>query len=377
MMPVLRFLTNYEAFLVATRCFFALLLLLAVENSATMWAFVYYAVTSVAMTIGYNRWKRRWRFWYAAAAIDPLVVSVMIYANGGFSSDLYYYYFLTMAMAAFTRRWNKYINITYTLAVNALYLSTLVLVPGPVGWRELGFRCVMFFGVSTVFPMFSYVESQRQLVAERERLASEEKDRLEREMESINRQVAEYAFDLHQKAVLDQLTQLHNHNYFHTRIVIEVEKSKQTGKPLTLVMIDIDNFKKVNDTYGHSVGDEVLRSVSARLLEQCKDTYYIPCRVGGEELALVVPEAEAESGFEVAEAFRREIERLRVPIPTGELLNVSVSVGVATFPENCDNHQQLVDCADHAMYTAKRTGKNRTLKYEPGMDICAVPVVTP
>ncbi|PWK09629.1 GGDEF domain-containing protein [Tumebacillus permanentifrigoris] len=368
MLPILRFLTNYEAFLVTSRCFFALLLLLFIQNPFMQWAFLYYAATSLAIAVGYNRWGKRWRIWYATILLDPLVVSVMISADGGFSSDLYYYYYLTMAMAAFTQRWNKWISVTFTLAVNALYLCTLILASGTLEWRELGFRCVVFFGISIVFPMFSYVEHQRQLVAERERLASEEKDNLKREMESINRQVAEYTNDLHQKAVLDQLTNLHNHNYFHSRIVIEAEIAKQHGKPLTLVIIDIDNFKQVNDTYGHSVGDEVLRTISQRLNELCKGTYHIPCRIGGEELALIIPETEMESGYQVAEQFRREVERLRVPVPTSELLNVSVSVGVASFPLNCSNHQQLIDRADQAMYVAKRTGKNRTVRYSQEME---------
>nr|WP_236588307.1 diguanylate cyclase [Tumebacillus amylolyticus] len=371
-MPILRFLTNYEAFLVTSRSFFALLLLLYVRNPMMLGGFLYYIVTSLVMAFGYNRWEKRWPFWYSTVVVDLLMVSAMVYANGGLDSDLYYYYFLTMAMAAFAHRWSKVVNVSFTTAVNGLYLLTLLLAPGTISWRDLVFRAVMFFAVSTVFPMLSFIEFQRQLTAERERLASEEKDRLQREMESMNREVAEYAFDLHQMAVLDQLTKLHNHNYFHTRIVVETEKAKQHGKPVALVLFDIDNFKLVNDTYGHLVGDDVLRKIAAQMLLVSKGTYWVPCRVGGEELAVLLPESDLQAGFEAAETFRLEIEKLRVPIPTGELLNVSVSVGVSSFPESCNNHQQLIDRADQAMYAAKRSGKNRTVVYAEGMERCEV-----
>lgn len=374
MLPILRFLTNYEAFLVASRSFFAVLLLLFEPNPSMRWMFLYYAATSLIVLGCYNRYAHRWRLWYGIVIMDLAVVSSMIYLDGGYASDLYYYYFLTMAMAAFAHRWNTWFKLTFTAAVNVTYLLMMLIVPGAESWRNIAFRMVMFFAVSTVFPMLSFLEHQRQIVEAEGRRASEEKERLEREMESINRQVAEYAFDLHQMAVIDQLTQLHNHNYFHTRVVIEIEKAKQNLKPLSLVLFDIDNFKLVNDTYGHLVGDEVLRTISRRLLELTKDTYFIPCRVGGEELALIVPEADLDMGYEAAESFRKAIEKLRVPIQTGELLNVSVSVGVASFPEHCHNHQQLIDCADHAMYAAKRSGKNLTMRYSVQAECQDVPV---
>ena len=364
-----RFLTHYEASLIAVRFFLATLLPLfawqpdAQHFDGYVMAFsVYYLVTSVILIALFERTERRYLIWNLIMIVDLPLVSALVYTQGGLSSDLYYYYFLTLTMCAFLHKWNMSVRVA--LVANVLYGLMLFLAPGAIELRDAVLRLAVFLPTSLAFPLLSLIEDLRRNESNR---LLQEKEQLVHEMESINRQVAEYAFDLHNLAVTDQLTKLHNHTYFHSRIIIEVEKSKQTGKELSLMLLDIDNFKRVNDTYGHLIGDEVLMAISKRLSDLLRGTYHVPCRAGGEELAVLMPDTDLEEAYELADHLRREIAKVSVPLQNQDHLRVSVSVGVASFPTFSANHQQLIDAADQAMYVAKSTGKNRTCMYNPAV----------
>jgi diguanylate cyclase (GGDEF)-like protein len=366
---LLRFLSHYEASLIIVRFFLATLLplfawqpLLMTYDVVLLAGFGYYLLTTLILIALFERTERRFRIWNLIMILDLPIVSALVWSQGGIATDLYYYYFLTMTMGAFLHNWSRSVRIA--LLTNVCYGVTLFLAPGTAELRDIVLRLALFLATSMAFPLLSLIEDLRknessQLLKEKEQLLSE--------MESINRQVAEYAFDLHALAVTDQLTKLHNHTYFHSRIIIEVEKSKQTGKAVSLILLDIDNFKRVNDTYGHLIGDEVLVAISKRIAELLRGTYHVPCRAGGEELAVLMPDTDLDEAYDFADYLRREIAKVAVPLPNQEHLCVSVSVGVASFPSQCDNHQQLIDCADQAMYIAKSTGKNRTCRYNPSL----------
>jgi diguanylate cyclase (GGDEF)-like protein len=161
------------------------------------------------------------------------------------------------------------------------------------------------------------------------------------------------------QAVTDELTGLANRRRFEETLESEVERFRRFGQPLALVLLDIDNFKIVNDTHGHQQGDVVLREV-ARVLRESSREVDEPARYGGEELAVVLPGTDLEGAVNLAERVRRGIEALEVRVGTNGPLRVTASLGVATLPGSGYDARSLVEAADDALYRAKRLGKNRT-----------------
>jgi diguanylate cyclase (GGDEF)-like protein len=173
--------------------------------------------------------------------------------------------------------------------------------------------------------------------------------------------------DLHEtvqrQAVTDELTGLFNHRRFQEVMTAEVERARRYGHELGLIMLDIDNFKSVNDTHGHLTGDNVLRAV-ARVLRQSSRDVDEPARYGGEEMAVALPLTDLEGAYQFAERVRGRIEALELPLPDGlGTLKVTASFGVASLA-TADGASKgaLVAAADGALYEAKRSGKNRTVR---------------
>jgi diguanylate cyclase (GGDEF)-like protein len=157
-------------------------------------------------------------------------------------------------------------------------------------------------------------------------------------------------------ALTDPLTGLGNHRHFHERLQHDLDKAQDEGFALTLVLLDIDNFKQVNDRHGHPIGDRVLAQVAARL-RQGGEAF----RLGGDEFALLLPRRDEHEGLSIA---RSVIERLaEKPLESGEFL--SMSAGVATYPQHGVERADLVRVADSALYMAKEQGKNTVRVYRP------------
>jgi diguanylate cyclase (GGDEF)-like protein len=164
------------------------------------------------------------------------------------------------------------------------------------------------------------------------------------------------------QAVTDELTGLFNHRRFQEALVSEVERSKRFHQSMSLVMLDIDNFKSINDTYGHQQGDMVLREV-ARILRENSREIDAPARYGGEELAVVLPQTDQSGAFNLAERVRMGIEGLDLPLLEGRgTMSVTASLGVASLPSESAGASDLVAAADAALYKAKRSGKNCTMR---------------
>jgi diguanylate cyclase (GGDEF)-like protein len=163
-----------------------------------------------------------------------------------------------------------------------------------------------------------------------------------------------------EQAVTDELTGLPNNRRFRRWITTEVARAERFGSDLSLLMLDIDDFKKVNDTHGHLQGDEVLRQVGRVLREESRGIDE-PARYGGEEFAIGLPETDIDGAVEFAERVRERIATTEVPMVDGEgSMRVTTSVGAATVAEAGRDARALVDAADQALYRAKRSGKNRT-----------------
>jgi diguanylate cyclase (GGDEF)-like protein len=166
------------------------------------------------------------------------------------------------------------------------------------------------------------------------------------------------------QAVTDELTGLFNVRHFHETLDYEVERTRRFQSEVSLVMIDIDDFKQVNDTHGHQQGDLVLLEVGRVLRELSRDIDE-PARYGGEELAVVLPQTDVSGAELAAERMRTAIERLEIRRVDDEgVLRVTASFGVASLPGTATTKDRLIAAADQALYRAKRGGKNRVERAE-------------
>jgi diguanylate cyclase (GGDEF)-like protein len=169
----------------------------------------------------------------------------------------------------------------------------------------------------------------------------------------------ELHLQVRRQAVTDELTGLANHGRFQALLSAESEQVRRYQHPLGLIMLDIDDFKVVNDTYGHQQGDAVLRQVASVVRENSRDADS-PARYGGEELSLILPHTDLEGAHAIAERIREAVEALRVPRTDGVgFLRITASVGVAASTDG--QKDALIAEADGALYEAKRLGKNRTV----------------
>jgi diguanylate cyclase (GGDEF)-like protein len=169
--------------------------------------------------------------------------------------------------------------------------------------------------------------------------------------------------ELERLSVTDRLTELYNHGFFQLRLEEEFQRSKRYGHPLSLIMIDIDDFKEFNDTHGHPRGDRVLKEVSEVIRSALRDVD-VAARYGGEEFVVVLPETPCEGARQVAERIRAGVERVSHAVGDRTAVGMTVSVGVATFTGDAETSGELLEMADAAMYSGKRAGKNRVVAVE-------------
>jgi diguanylate cyclase (GGDEF)-like protein len=170
----------------------------------------------------------------------------------------------------------------------------------------------------------------------------------------------ELHYQVQQQAVTDELTGLANHGHFQELLQAEIEQVRRYQHPVGLIMLDLDDFKSINDTYGHQQGDVVLKQV-ARVLRDTSREPDLPARYGGEEMAVILPHTDLEGASSISERLRTAIEGLRIPrLDQDGTLRITASFGVAASAEG--DKDALIADADAALYTAKRQGKNRTVR---------------
>jgi len=163
-----------------------------------------------------------------------------------------------------------------------------------------------------------------------------------------------YLDNWQEAALTDHLTGLANRRRFERQLEREVERTRRYKRPFCLIMLDIDYFKRINDTFGHAMGDDVIRQL-AKVLQAGTRGIDLASRIGGEEFAVILPETDMEAGSDVAERLRSMIAEISLP----EVGQVTASFGVAEFPDCAATVNDLLDAADNALYEAKREGRNR------------------
>lgn len=162
-------------------------------------------------------------------------------------------------------------------------------------------------------------------------------------------------------AITDQLTGLHNRRYMARHLDAMIAQAQKTAKPLAFLIMDIDYFKKVNDTHGHDIGDEVLKEFSRRISANVRGCD-LACRYGGEEFVVVMPDTDVPFAYAIAERLRQTVEATPVHISRDPgTLNITISIGIAGSIGQNDSAEALLHRADQALYSAKRTGRNRVV----------------
>jgi two-component system cell cycle response regulator len=162
-------------------------------------------------------------------------------------------------------------------------------------------------------------------------------------------------------AITDGLTGLYNRRYMETHLGSLVEQAGSRGKPLTILVLDIDYFKAINDTHGHDAGDDVLREFATRIRKSIRGID-LACRLGGEEFVIVMPETDMAVAAIVAERLRRRIASEPFAVTQGtKAIDVTISIGIATLDTADDNASTILKRADQALYRAKRDGRNRVV----------------
>jgi diguanylate cyclase (GGDEF)-like protein len=189
--------------------------------------------------------------------------------------------------------------------------------------------------------------------------AKEKAEKFAQELKDANDQLREMV-------IRDGLTGLYNHRYFQDSMDHEISRAQRYKKPFSLIMLDIDHFKKSNDNYGHPVGDIVLKEVSKVIKNTIRDCD-IAARYGGEEFAIVLPEAELKGAAIVAERLRKSVELLKITA-NNLCINVTVSVGVTCYvvSQGKKEKSEIISEADNALYNSKNKGRNMMSVHNDG-----------
>jgi diguanylate cyclase (GGDEF)-like protein len=209
------------------------------------------------------------------------------------------------------------------------------------------------FGVLCLQLHASSLDSRGEVPAEKRQLA-----------ESVARQIAfvltalQLRQTLQTQSIRDALTGLYNRRFFDETVARELRVSQRRSEPLSLLVIDVDHFKKINDTYGHPGGDAVLQALGGMLAQHVRATDIV-CRFGGEEFVILMPSAPASIAEQRAEMLRQAAHMLQVTHEGRRFGQITISIGVATAPGNGQTRETLLEAADAALYRAKREGRDR------------------
>ena len=168
---------------------------------------------------------------------------------------------------------------------------------------------------------------------------------------------------LKEQASIDKLTELYNRSYLDPFLENQIDTANKSNKPVSMIMVDMDHFKDINDTHGHAIGDHVL-TIFAQVVLKCIRKSDIIARYGGDEFIVVLPCTDTETAHLIAERIREEVAVTYIPPVDNVIINaISCSVGVSTYPVLCNSKNTLIKTSDMALYKAKNSGRNCTIVY--------------
>jgi diguanylate cyclase (GGDEF)-like protein len=179
------------------------------------------------------------------------------------------------------------------------------------------------------------------------------------QLASANEALKDKNKELEILSITDSLTGLYNRKHLMESLTKEIGRSRRYERPFALLIIDIDHFKKFNDAYGHLAGDDVLRKMGNVFRESIRNCDYA-ARYGGEEFIIFMPEIGQDDGVKAAERIRGSVAKEKIDA-NGHSVTVTISVGIASFPEHGDDAQAIISKADEALYQAKRRGRDRVV----------------
>lgn len=246
-----------------------------------------------------------------------------------------------------------------------LYLMSNTLIILLVNLTVLSLLIIVAYLVSkTISKPLSIMSERARLIAKgsyKQRIdysGIREIDELTSSFNIMSESLEENRLKLEEQAYTDSLTGLYNHRFFHDSLSSEVNRVLRYHHPLSLIVTDIDDFKRINDSFGHKKGDTALKVLAEKIQESIRKTD-IACRIGGEEFGIILPETTVYEAFAVAERLRLDVGAQSIE----GVGRITISLGVATFPDHANDKDTFIESADTAMYQAKRQGKNLTLVY--------------
>jgi diguanylate cyclase (GGDEF)-like protein len=282
-----------------------------------------------------------WRVWMESAALIVSVVGIAIVLVRHRSSPLMMTYAFSLALFAQA-------SIAFLLAKPWNHQWWYAHILFAIGFLFLSYGVVRAFHTTGAF---STVFSVEELMS---RLRTE-KNNTEDALHRLQAANAELAW----MASTDSLTGASNRRHFLDEIALELGRAKRNGLPVSLLALDIDHFKEVNDQYGHQAGDAMLKAF-VEVIRETLRPHDMLGRVGGEEFMVLLPDTSHEAAAVLAERIRSRVESMVMPFD-GTTLSVTVSIGVAEFGVDGDNHDAVFKAADTRMYQAKHEGRNRVI----------------
>ncbi len=229
-----------------------------------------------------------------------------------------------------------------------------------VGFINLASTTPGFFTPTHIDPLRTFAD-QAGIAFTNARLVAELRRANEQLQEQIN-EIQVLQSELRQQAIHDPLTGLYNRRYLKDALKRDIARAEREQQMVSIIIMDIDFFKSINDRYGHAAGDVMLQRFAELVKSLCRDADFV-CRYGGEEFIVIMPGASLAISQERAELIRTKFEALQVPYEN-QLMHATVSLGIATYPQHCLQSDDLLIRADRALYRAKENGRNRAVVYQ-------------